>query len=169
MPLVWRSPAARSSPTICGRSAWLVCKVATSVRGLARAVTGPGRCAAAARRAVEDFSPDCVGLGVRNIDNQDKYAGEFYPPAAREIADAVRSETSAPVVLGGAGFTIFPAECLEYMDVEMGIVGEGERSFVALLDDDRRARLLGDVRALLPHGELRVSHVAEVWITRRRG
>ncbi|MDD3718755.1 MAG: cobalamin-dependent protein [Actinomycetota bacterium] len=83
---------------------------------------------------IRAFRPDCVGLSLRNIDNQDKYAGEFYPPAAREIADAVRSETSAPVVLGGAGFTIFPAECLEYMDVEMGIVGEGERSFVALLE-----------------------------------
>lgn len=42
-------------------------------------------------------------------------------------------------------------------------------SFVALLDDARRARLLADVRAALPDGELRVPHVAEVWITRRRG
>ena len=41
-------------------------------------------------------------------------------------------------------------------------------SFVALLDEDRRARLLDDVRAALPDGELRVPHVAEVWISRRR-
>lgn len=41
-------------------------------------------------------------------------------------------------------------------------------SFVALLDDDRRARLLAAVRAVLPQGRLRVPHVAETWITRRR-
>lgn len=54
-------------------------------------------------------------------------------------------------------------------DAEGVVAYVASASFVALLDDDRRARLLGDVRALLPHGELRVSHVAEVWITRRRG
>lgn len=82
---------------------------------------------------VRSFGPDCVGLSLRNIDNQDKYAGEFYPPAAKEVADAIRYETDAPVVLGGAGFTIFPIECLDFMDLEMGIVGEGESSFVELL------------------------------------
>lgn len=41
-------------------------------------------------------------------------------------------------------------------------------SFVALLDEDRRARLLDEVRAALPGGDLRVPHVAEVWISRRR-
>lgn len=78
--------------------------------------------------------PDCIGLSLRNIDNQDKYAGEFFLPAAKGIADAIKSETDAPIVLGGAGFTIFPLECLEFMDLEMGIVSEGERPFIALLE-----------------------------------
>jgi radical SAM superfamily enzyme YgiQ (UPF0313 family) len=82
---------------------------------------------------VRSFKPNCVGLSLRNIDNQDKHKSEFFVPAAKEIADAVRSETGAPVVIGGAGFTIFPFECLEYMDLETGIVGEAERPFVELL------------------------------------
>ena len=82
---------------------------------------------------VRAFQPECIGLSIRNIDNQDKYAGEFYLPAAKEISDAIKPETGAPVVLGGAGFTIFPLKCLDYMDLEMGIVGEGERPFVELL------------------------------------
>lgn len=40
-------------------------------------------------------------------------------------------------------------------------------SFVALLDADRRARLLDEVRAAVPAGEVRVPHVAELWISRR--
>ncbi|RJP27169.1 MAG: radical SAM protein [Actinobacteria bacterium] len=82
---------------------------------------------------IQAIEPDCIGLSVRNIDNQDSGANEFYVPAAKEIADAAKSGSRAPIVLGGAGFTIFPLECLEYMDLEMGIVGEGERSFVELL------------------------------------
>jgi radical SAM superfamily enzyme YgiQ (UPF0313 family) len=82
---------------------------------------------------VRSFRPDCIGLAIRNIDNQDMHSSEFYLPQVKEIVDAIKSETGAPIVLGGAGFTIFPLQCLEYLDLEMGIVGEGERSFVELL------------------------------------
>jgi SAM-dependent methyltransferase len=41
-------------------------------------------------------------------------------------------------------------------------------SFVALLPDERRERLLADVRAVLPDGPLRIPQVAETWLTRRR-
>jgi radical SAM superfamily enzyme YgiQ (UPF0313 family) len=86
-----------------------------------------------AAERIRSFRPDCIGLAIRNVDNQDKYAGEFFLPAAREVVDAIKSETNAPVVLGGAGFTIFPLACLDYMDLELGIVGEGEQPFVELL------------------------------------
>jgi radical SAM superfamily enzyme YgiQ (UPF0313 family) len=75
-----------------------------------------------------------VGLSVRNIDNQDMRDNEFFMPAVRDIARVVRSRTGALLVLGGAGFTIFPLECLEYTGAEMGIAGEGEDSFAALLE-----------------------------------
>ncbi len=82
---------------------------------------------------VRSFRPDCIGLAIRNIDNQDMHTSEFYLPQVKEIVDAIKSETGAPIILGGAGFTIFPLECLEYLDLQMGIVGEGERSFIELL------------------------------------
>jgi len=84
--------------------------------------------------SIQRFVPDCIGLSVRNIDNQDKYNMEFYLPDVREIINSIKSVTRAPVVLGGAGFTIFPLECLEYFDLEVGIVGEGEVAFVELLE-----------------------------------
>lgn len=87
-----------------------------------------------AARAVRGFRPEAVGLSVRNIDNQDKFAVEFYLPQVRQLVDAVRLETDAPLVLGGAGFTIFPLECLEYLGLELGVVGEGEAAFTGLLE-----------------------------------
>jgi len=108
---------------------------------------------------IRSFRPDCVGLSLRNIDNQDKQASEFYPPAAKEVADAIKAETDAPLILGGAGFTIFPLECLEYMDVEMGIVGEGERSFVEVLERLQAGAALEDAPglAMYRHDEGRVN------------
>ncbi|MGQ9476220.1 MAG: B12-binding domain-containing radical SAM protein [Actinomycetota bacterium] len=83
---------------------------------------------------VRDFRPDCIGLSIRNIDNQDMFTPEFYLPPLRELVQAMREETDAPVVVGGAGFTIFPLECLEYLGLEMGVVGEGEGTFIGLLE-----------------------------------
>jgi radical SAM superfamily enzyme YgiQ (UPF0313 family) len=84
--------------------------------------------------SIRRFRPDCIGLSIRNIDNQDVYNVEFFLPAVRDIVEGIKSVTGAPVILGGAGFTIFPLECLEYFDLEMGIVGEGEVSFTRLLE-----------------------------------
>lgn len=53
-------------------------------------------------------------------------------------------------------------------DAEGVVAYVASASFVALLEDERRTRLLDTVRAVLPEGALRVPHVAEVWITRRR-
>jgi len=84
--------------------------------------------------AVEDFQPHCVGMSVRNIDNQDMHSSVFYPEQALPVVEAVRSATGAPMVLGGAGFSIFPLECLDYFGLELGVVGEAEGTFVRLLD-----------------------------------
>lgn len=83
--------------------------------------------------AVREFSPHCVGLSIRNIDNQDMHSTEFYLPPLRQIIASIRAETEAPVVTGGSGFSIFPIECMEYLDLEMGVVGEGEEAFPLLL------------------------------------
>jgi len=112
--------------------------VASSVRARGHEVAGLDLMfaddpAAAVAEAVREFAPDCIGFAVRNIDNQDMYANEFFLPEARGILDSVREVTDVPLVLGGAGFTIFPLECLDYFGLELGVVGEGEAAFPALL------------------------------------
>lgn len=82
---------------------------------------------------VKEFRPHCLGLSVNNIDNHDMFHSEFYLPPLRALVRALREVTRAPIVLGGAGFSIFPLECLEYLDLEMGVVGEGEWTFPELL------------------------------------
>ena len=88
----------------------------------------------AAISAVEGFDPHLVGLSVRNIDNQDMTRSQFYLGQVRELVDALRAVTRAPLVVGGAGFSIFPLEILEFLDLELGVVGEGEEAFLSLAE-----------------------------------
>lgn len=77
--------------------------------------------------AIRDFTPDLVGLAIRNIDNTDVTQMSSFIDEYLYIVRLIKQTTSAPIVLGGAGFTIFPDELMSALDANYGIVGEGER------------------------------------------
>lgn len=85
------------------------------------------------RQAVEQFSPEVIGLSVRNIDDQNMQSPRFLLDGLKSVAVACREHSSAPVVLGGAGYSIFPDSALEYLGADFGIRGEGEKAFPELL------------------------------------
>jgi radical SAM superfamily enzyme YgiQ (UPF0313 family) len=88
----------------------------------------------AVRRAIADERPDVIGISVRNIDDQSCGAPRFLLEPVKDVIQACRAFTAAPIVLGGAGYSIFPAEALAYLGADYGIAGDGEASFPALLD-----------------------------------
>ncbi len=73
------------------------------------------------------FDPDMVGVSVRNIDNTDATAPGGFTGQYGEIAETIRRHSKGVLVLGGAGFTIFPRELMALTKADFGIVGEGER------------------------------------------
>ncbi len=88
---------------------------------------------AAVHRAVDAFAPDVVGISVRNIDDQCREAPRFLLSRVRPVVEACRGCTGAPVVLGGAGYSIFPSAALRYLGADYGVAGEGEVVFPELL------------------------------------
>ena len=89
----------------------------------------------AVARAVEEVRPDVVGVGLRNLRlgtyaESDDLLGYY-----RDVVRAVRASTRAPVVLGGAGFSLRPQTLLDELGADHGVVGEGERAFRGLCDD----------------------------------
>jgi radical SAM superfamily enzyme YgiQ (UPF0313 family) len=83
---------------------------------------------------LEEFGPDVVALGMRNIQNAD-YSGmsntlEYYD----ELIGVIRNTTEAPIAIGGSGFSVMPAELMERLRPDFGISGEAEQAFPALLD-----------------------------------
>lgn len=98
--------------------------------------------------AVRDFGPDVIGISVRNIDDQLMRGGRFLLEPVRGIVARCRALSPAPVVLGGAGYSIFPREALSYLGADMGIEGEGEAAFPALLGMIQAGVEPGDVPGL---------------------
>ena len=88
---------------------------------------------AAVRRTVAAFSPQVIGLSIRNIDDQTMLNSRFLLAPVKEVIDICRSLTDAPIVLGGAGYSMFPDAALSYLGADLGICGEGEMAFPALL------------------------------------
>jgi len=97
--------------------------------------------------------PDVIGISIRNIDDQRMDATRFLLGRAKEAVSLCRGISDAPVVLGGAGYSIFPESALAYLDADMGIQGEGETAFVALLQRMAQGADLSDVPGLYLRGE----------------
>ena len=83
---------------------------------------------------LEAFGPDLVALGIRNIQNND-YSGigdnlDYYA----DLVSAVRRVSSAPIVLGGGGFSVMPSELMARLRPDYGISGEAEHAFSLLVE-----------------------------------
>jgi radical SAM superfamily enzyme YgiQ (UPF0313 family) len=88
---------------------------------------------AAIDKAFQDFNPEIVGISVRNIDDQNMENPQFLLEPVQEVVTACRRHSSAPIVLGGAGYSIFPRAVLDFLRADIGIQGEGEGAFLTLL------------------------------------
>lgn len=84
-------------------------------------------------QTVGNFNPEVIGVSVRNIDDQKMRNPRFLLDQARDVISWCKEASTAPIILGGAGFSILPDVILDYLDAEMGIQGEGEIVFPELL------------------------------------
>ena len=88
---------------------------------------------AAVARAIRSLDPEIIGVSVRNIDDQRMRHTKFLLDQARDAVTWCKKTSDAPVILGGAGFSILPLPILHYLGADMGIQGEGESAFPELL------------------------------------
>jgi len=94
------------------------------------------------------FQPDIIGISVRNIDDQVSLQPRFLLDPVKPIVGICRQHSAAKIVLGGAGYSIFPQSALSYLDADMGIQGEGESAFVELLRRMEEGSDISDIPGL---------------------
>ena len=83
---------------------------------------------------VNRFRPQVIGVSMRNVDDQTMKDTAFLLEPVKEVVKTCRDISDATIVLGGAGYSIFPTSSLIFTGADMGIRGEGEQAFVMLLD-----------------------------------
>lgn len=81
-----------------------------------------------------DWEPELVGISLRNLENNRLEDHQSFLEEAERYIQVVKRATSSPIVLGGSGYSLFPGEVLERLDVPYGFAGEAEESAVALVD-----------------------------------
>ncbi|MBW2091968.1 MAG: radical SAM protein [Deltaproteobacteria bacterium] len=86
------------------------------------------------RETIKQFEPEVIGISVRNIDDQSMENPRFLLEPVQQFVDDCRKLSQAPVVLGGAGYSIYPQSALDFLGADMGIQGEGEKAFATLLE-----------------------------------
>ncbi len=78
--------------------------------------------------------PLMVGISLRNADGANSLDRGDFLEEYRRLTDFVRATCSAPIVLGGAAFSMFPQKFMEALDADFGITGEGEESLRRLVE-----------------------------------
>jgi tryptophan 2-C-methyltransferase len=73
-------------------------------------------------------------VSIRNLDDAYFASRDFILGRTNEIIQRLRGQGRPPVILGGVGFSIAPAEVLGFTGADYGIAGDGEDALPALLD-----------------------------------
>jgi radical SAM superfamily enzyme YgiQ (UPF0313 family) len=105
------------------------------------------------RTSIEDFRPNVIGISVRNIDDQNMLHPQFLLAPVKEIVASCRSLSDAPIILGGAGYSIFPESALRYLGADMGIQGEGEVVFPVVVDRISKEARVSDIPGVCLPGQ----------------
>lgn len=82
-----------------------------------------------------NFSPDIIGISLRNIDNQYRIAPFYYYKHFQRLLEKTRKTApDTKIIVGGAGFSMFAEKIMERNpSIDFGIYLEGEESFPELL------------------------------------
>jgi len=88
---------------------------------------------AALRQELSDKEPGIIGITVRNTDDCSYVSKQSYLPLIKAMTTEIKQLSQSPIVLGGIGFSIMPQAILELTGADLGIVGDGEQTFLRLV------------------------------------
>lgn len=84
------------------------------------------------RQTSSQVDPCLVAFTVRNTDDCYYATQHFLLDEVQDTLRLLRRHFEAPVVLGGAGFSVMPEFCMATLGVDLGVWGEGETALPLL-------------------------------------
>jgi radical SAM superfamily enzyme YgiQ (UPF0313 family) len=98
---------------------------------------------------LQEIKPDYVGISIRNIDDVNIYKQESFIAHYKQIIDDTRNFSESIIIIGGAGFSIYPKLLFEKLKPDFGIFGEGEISLYELIIALESKRDYGNINGLI--------------------
>jgi len=83
--------------------------------------------------AMVSFSPDIVGITVRNVETVLYHTNEFFLDEIKDMVNHVKSNYGLKVILGGTGVLTNPEGILDYLNADFAIAGPAENEINKLL------------------------------------
>lgn len=87
----------------------------------------------ALRGYLRENTPDYIGISIRNVDGANSLDRRGFISDYKSIVGVVREVSSAPLIIGGAAFSIFPELFMEELGADYGLKGEGEEGLCNLI------------------------------------
>jgi radical SAM superfamily enzyme YgiQ (UPF0313 family) len=103
--------------------------------------------------AVRRFTPELIGISIRNVDNLTYPSSVSYLKEIRAAVDALKRASRSPIVAGGPGFSIFSERLLAVLGLEYGIIGEGEETFCLVARYLAERKVVPDLPNLIRRGQ----------------
>ncbi len=97
--------------------------------------------------------PAFWGLTMRNTDDVYFSSQHSFLDKVREMIATLHLHSTAPIIMGGVGFSIMPEKIMAYCGVDFGIICEGEVSFPLLLKKLATGQPFQDVPGLVYRSE----------------
>lgn len=77
--------------------------------------------------------PDYIGVSIRNVDGANSLDRRGFLSGYKKIVDLIKAVSSAPLIIGGAAFSIFPELFMSELGADYGLKGEGEQGLCDLI------------------------------------
>jgi hypothetical protein len=76
-----------------------------------------------------------IGITFRNLDNSAFPGAEFFVPELQRVVQIVKNHSpQSQIILGGSGFSSASVDILKCCNLNLGVIGDGEIAFPALLN-----------------------------------
>jgi len=95
---------------------------------------------------LEEYNPHLIGFSIRNIDNTSFPNTKYYLPRIKKIVDFCKENTNAYLIVGGSAVSIMPREVLQYLELEVGIMGEGENTTCEIVNKIEKGKTPKDTK-----------------------
>jgi radical SAM superfamily enzyme YgiQ (UPF0313 family) len=105
------------------------------------------------KETITEFCPNVIGISVRNLDNQRYSSPTSFLPKTREVVQICQDSSKAKIIVGGSGFSIAPEQLLDYLGIDLGIVGEGEAALGELVQAVKEGHDFGNIPGVVVRGK----------------